>query len=273
MNPLLYQRARRRRPRRAILRRRTISSRRWGSPPRSSAASPRRRTFWPGCGAPSGTGSSKVESTHFGDVVESMRRVGTGRHPSPATNGGEHYLDKIPARRFAARRKDVDVHGQRQLTVHRSPRPLPRRMPRQSCHGTSRALGTRSRGICTITGAAAGVEPAGKPVCGRDRHLPAAAPVDRTIQGRFLQANRPRHSGRGVQQDFRNGEICLFPEILKSDLHPVRATIERASKIRRLDGEDKTQAAGIRLGGSWAITIAVQLRSGSQVGYTVNRWE
>jgi len=50
--------------------------------------------------------------------------------------------------------------------------------------------------------------------------------------------------------DTRADSLALFPEILKSELHPVRRTIEAYSRSRKLTGEKNASACGISVVGS-----------------------
>lgn len=61
------------------------------------------------------------------------------------------------------------------------------------------------------------------------------------------------HQGEGVMfilkgaKDQKHNGIALFPEILKSDLHIVRPTIEAFSKDAKLSGYDEASACGLLL--------------------------
>jgi len=49
-------------------------------------------------------------------------------------------------------------------------------------------------------------------------------------------------------KDKKDVPLCLFPEILRSDLHAIRATIERFSSLGRVSGSESASAAGLALG-------------------------
>lgn len=68
---------------------------------------------------------------------------------------------------------------------------------------------------------------------------------------------------------------CLFPEILKGELHEVRATIEAFSKVSRLSGIEDSDVCGLLIqdGKGWS---DVHLRVTTDVGiaqYKIDRWD
>lgn len=68
---------------------------------------------------------------------------------------------------------------------------------------------------------------------------------------------------------------CLFPEILKGELHEIRATIETFSKTTRPSGREDADACGLLIQSSsrW---LDVKLRVTSDVGvarYKIDRWD
>lgn len=74
--------------------------------------------------------------------------------------------------------------------------------------------------------------------------------------------------------DTRTPGLCLFPEILKSELHPVRATIEAHSNAKRLTRLPTRQpVAGVMVGGkAAALDIHVTMRHGT-FAYKIDRWD
>lgn len=70
--------------------------------------------------------------------------------------------------------------------------------------------------------------------------------------------------------DVRGGSsLCLFPEILRSELHPVRATIEAYSNRGKMEGKEDASACGLRV-------IGARLRVTSKAGvaiYEIDRWD
>ena len=68
--------------------------------------------------------------------------------------------------------------------------------------------------------------------------------------------------------------LSLFPETLRSELHPVRATIEAFSRAGKLDGDVTKQAAGydLRKGQTWNVRVRVT-RPGMVSTYTLDRWD
>jgi hypothetical protein len=75
--------------------------------------------------------------------------------------------------------------------------------------------------------------------------------------------SRSEHSG-----------LALFPEILKSEFHGIRSTIEAFSRNGIMDGEDEASACGIRLqkGAVWNLVFRV-ISKGAQVVYKLDRWD
>ena len=68
--------------------------------------------------------------------------------------------------------------------------------------------------------------------------------------------------------------LALFPEILKSELHQVRATIEAYSRGEHIQGYEDSTACGIRLQGgqTWDATVQVKTAVGTAV-YKLDRWD
>jgi hypothetical protein len=72
----------------------------------------------------------------------------------------------------------------------------------------------------------------------------------------------------------QGGSLCLFPEILKSEFHGVRATIEAYSKSKSITGVTEASACGIRLqkGATWDAIVRVVSR-GITTDYKLDRWD
>lgn len=76
-------------------------------------------------------------------------------------------------------------------------------------------------------------------------------------------------------KDRNNNSICLFPEILRCELHEVRATIEAYSKTEKLSGADQANACGIVLSegkGDWNYKFRVTTDVGVST-YILDRWD
>lgn len=96
-----------------------------------------------------------------------------------------------------------------------------------------------------------------------------------------------QHQGKGVMfllegaRDLKakdaNVGNALFPEILKSELHGIRATIEAYSKESPLSGFEEATACGIMIqaGGmrSADLTFMVTSNDGSKIKYRIDRWD
>lgn len=89
------------------------------------------------------------------------------------------------------------------------------------------------------------------------------------------------HHGEGVMLllegcvDSRNEGSSLFPELLKSELHAVRATIEAHSRRTNLTGAAEASACGlaIRKGSNQAALVIRATVRGVTTEYTVDRWD
>lgn len=67
--------------------------------------------------------------------------------------------------------------------------------------------------------------------------------------------------------------LGLFPALLKSDLHAVRATIEAFSKSRRLTGRQEATACGINIGKNGDMAILKVTSDTGQTLYRIDRWD
>ena len=74
--------------------------------------------------------------------------------------------------------------------------------------------------------------------------------------------------------EYKNG-AGMFPEFLKSELHPVRATIEAYTKNAIIEGKDEAEACGIVLqkGVAWDFSFRVTAQGGVRVVYKLDRWD
>lgn len=89
------------------------------------------------------------------------------------------------------------------------------------------------------------------------------------------------HQGAGVMfiiEDARESHIAgaaLFPEILKSEFHGIRAVLEAYSRSASIEGMDQPHAAGVMLtkgSSSWDATVRVW-SSGRSLDYRLDRWD
>jgi hypothetical protein len=92
--------------------------------------------------------------------------------------------------------------------------------------------------------------------------------------------NRATHFSESVvailkgARDSRTAGLCLFPEILKSDLHAVRATIEAYSNRGSLEGRDEASACGVIFGSQGPIGARLRMTTKDSVReILVDRWE
>ncbi len=97
----------------------------------------------------------------------------------------------------------------------------------------------------------------------------------------WADEDRFSHQAKGVlfvlegARDTRKAGLALFPEILKSDLHQVRATIEAYSRAGELQGDDEASANGILIGnGNENQDNVVRVTTDLGVAqYKIDRWD
>ena len=107
------------------------------------------------------------------------------------------------------------------------------------------------------------------------------------VTGVVLQPNlwKPgfEHSGQSVffilkdckDHRYRGAGVALFPEVLKSELHEVRATIEAYSRTAVIESYDEASACGIRCQANsklWNYTFRVTTDLGTTM-YKLDRWD
>jgi hypothetical protein len=90
------------------------------------------------------------------------------------------------------------------------------------------------------------------------------------------------HQGAGVlfiidgASDMNQLGSCLFPEILKSELHGVRSVIEAHLRTSTPEGSDQQSAAGLMLqkgnGNQWNTRLRVW-SAGRHIDYKLDRWD
>ncbi len=67
--------------------------------------------------------------------------------------------------------------------------------------------------------------------------------------------------------------LCLFPEMLRTELHPVRSTIEGYSKTRHPSGAEVASANGLMIGGRDEVNRIRVTTAGGQATYHIDRWQ
>lgn len=91
------------------------------------------------------------------------------------------------------------------------------------------------------------------------------------------------HQGKSVffildgarDKNYVNG-AAFFPETLRSEYHPIRATMEAHAQLAVLAGKDEATACGVKLEMSskhWGYTFRVTDNAGVQTSYTLDRWD
>lgn len=75
-------------------------------------------------------------------------------------------------------------------------------------------------------------------------------------------------------RDLHNSDVCLFPEILKSELHGVRSVIEAHSRTVRLGGAEQATACGLLCPVNRAPThVRITDAAGTRFEYKIDRWD
>jgi hypothetical protein len=123
--------------------------------------------------------------------------------------------------------------------------------------------------------------------------LPSSHPVQ--VTGITLQPNmwgpdedKFKHQGKGVvfllegARESKSSNLCLFPEILKSELHAVRSTIEAHSKSASIEGKEEGSACGLimqsgkigRASRNDGLDATIEVTTGGQrICYRIDRWD
>lgn len=84
--------------------------------------------------------------------------------------------------------------------------------------------------------------------------------------------------GRGVvfilegAKDTDHINACLFPEILKAELHEVRSTIEAHSRSAKREGEGSACGINLQAGQTWSHQFRVVI-NGNTFEYMLDRWD
>jgi len=95
-------------------------------------------------------------------------------------------------------------------------------------------------------------------------------------------ADRHTNQGKGVLfalrhcRDLRGVNLCLFPEILKSELHQVRSTIEAHSNRTKVKSPTHDIAAGILTtfdGHKMQVSVRVTTHDGRRQNFHIDRWD
>jgi hypothetical protein len=73
-------------------------------------------------------------------------------------------------------------------------------------------------------------------------------------------------------QETRNSELCLFPEILKTEFHGIRAVIEAHSKSGGITGKESGNANGLTFSSGSPVTVRVRTPEGL-ASYTIDRMD
>lgn len=104
-----------------------------------------------------------------------------------------------------------------------------------------------------------------------------------TYQPNMWGEHPTTHHGEGVfflmenmyDKKAETSGAALFPEIMKGELHPVRATIEAYSKKAVIAGHGQPHAAGLMLskGSAMMHTFTTTSFDGVVVDYTIDRWD
>jgi hypothetical protein len=86
----------------------------------------------------------------------------------------------------------------------------------------------------------------------------------------FENHGKVAHFALEGAMDTGTPSICLFPEILKSELHPIRAVVEANNRTQHLEGTGN--ANGIAFTGERPVSVTVHTELGDEK-YLIDRWE
>ena len=114
--------------------------------------------------------------------------------------------------------------------------------------------------------------------------LPAKEFVDVTAitlkPSMWADEEKFRHQGKGVifvlngAKDVCSAPLCLFPEILKSELHQIRSTIEAYSKGAKIEGAEEASANGVMVAGGINGKHDFRVTTSTGVAlYRIDRWD
>lgn len=73
-------------------------------------------------------------------------------------------------------------------------------------------------------------------------------------------------------KDAKDAELCLFPELLRSELHGARSVIEAHSRSMRIGGREDASACGLAFADRAPVDVRVTT-SGPRVVYRIDRWD
>lgn len=101
-----------------------------------------------------------------------------------------------------------------------------------------------------------------------------------TLKPCFWHGANSTHHGKGVvfiladARETRQSGNALFPEVLKSEFHAIRSTIEAYSKSASIEGMEEGDACGVMLdsGSTWNVLVRVK-SAGRSVQYRLDRWD
>jgi hypothetical protein len=73
--------------------------------------------------------------------------------------------------------------------------------------------------------------------------------------------------------DAQDSGACIFPEMLKSELHGIRATIEAFSNGAKRTGREQGSACGLLVGKDGIALVRVTNAAGVRAQYNIDRWD
>lgn len=73
-------------------------------------------------------------------------------------------------------------------------------------------------------------------------------------------------------EDKSHSGLSLFPETLRSELHPIRSTIEAFSRSGKTEGEEHASANGVGTSPQYSIDVRVTTNIGT-TNYRIDRWD
>lgn len=106
-----------------------------------------------------------------------------------------------------------------------------------------------------------------------EKYVQVTGIADSPAKGRKEEQEQMMFFLEGAR-DQRTPSLCLFPEILRSDLHPYKRVIEAYNKSREISHKESSSAAGLFLAKSDTWNLKVRVTNGEYTQeIVIDRWE
>lgn len=102
--------------------------------------------------------------------------------------------------------------------------------------------------------------------------------MDATRTAHWNEERAPKNQPKGIflildgARETRNAGLALFPEIMRSELHGIRSTIESFSSKGKLEGMEEGSACGLIMQHGGSLNVRLRVRTKALVAdYTIDR--